>query len=273
MVLTIQVVIHDVNIIQNKEPKQTVETAQYGLEVTFSSRICTYRVYCLTNNCFTISLSDTEAAANGRLNYSRLCHLLINVGSKALKQTFDRIIPPQNLQRILKRNSAHSKLQSRRKEGVLNSFQWSKLYPTTPSEVSSAGFDISLLIVLLRTICGLSPPPAGWDAAPLAEDTSCESDIARVKYFLTAVSRHAAEGSISDAVFTSYWQQIRDTLVRLGGTDYEDVIDEMKDQEMDLLNEEHFRELLKQWRKVEDSIKDKLNELESVEASVVSGKL
>ena len=42
---------------------------------------------------------------------------------------------------------------------------------------------------------------------------------------------------------------------------------------MDVLSEEHFRELLKQWRKVEDNIKDELNELESAEALKVAGEL
>ena len=42
---------------------------------------------------------------------------------------------------------------------------------------------------------------------------------------------------------------------------------------MDLLGEEHFRELLKQWRKVEDNIKDKLNELERAEALKMAGEL
>ena len=207
------------------------------------------------------------------MNYSRVCRLLISVGSKALKETFDRIMPIQNLQHILKHNPAHSKLQSRRKEGILNSFQWSKLYPSTPSELSSASFDISLLMVLLRTICDLSPPPAGWDAPPLPDDISRESDIARLKYFFSVVSSHAKEGFFSDAVFSSYWQQIRDTLVRLGGANYENVIDEMRDQEMDLLSEEHFRELLKQWRNAEDNSKDKLKQLESVEAVNVAGEL
>ena len=195
------------------------------------------------------------------------------MGSKAVRETFDRIIPPQNLQRILKRNPAHAKLQSRRKEGILSSIQWSKLYPTTPSKVSSSSFDIPLLVVLLRSICDLSPPTAGWDAPPLGEDTSCESDIVRLKYFFNAVSGHAGEGSVNDALFSIYWQQIRDTLVRLGGADYEDAINEMKNQDMDFLDEEHFIELLKQWRKVEDNIKDKLNELESEEAFKVAGEL
>ena len=126
-------------------------------------------------------------------------------------------------------------------------------------------------MVLLRTICDLSPPPAGWDAPPLPEDISRESDIARLKYFMNAVSSHAGEGFVGDAVFSSHWQQIHDTMVRLGGADYEDFINEMRDQEMDLLSEEHFRELLKQWRNAEDNIKDKLKQLESVEAVNVTG--
>ena len=157
-----------------------------------------------------LDLDSTQyTSTKGRSYYSRLCRLLISLGSKSLRETFDRIISPQSLQRILKRNPAHSKLQSRRKEGILNSVQWSKLYPTTSSEVSSAGFDIPLLMVLLRTICNLSPPPAGWDAPPLPEDLSRESDIARLKYFFKAVSSHTGEGFVSDVVFSSYWQQIR----------------------------------------------------------------
>ena len=220
----------------------------------------------LVNEFLSFCLIDPEsthfACTNEGLNYPHLCRLLITLGSKALRVTFDKIIPPQSLHRCLK-HQAHSKLLLLRKRGVLNSLQWSKLYPSSSPEVISASFDIPLLIVLLRTICNLSPPPAGWDTPPLTADASRESDIARVRYFMNAVSKHAGEGFINDAVFSNYWQQIRDTLLRLGGAHYGDAIDEIRDQEMDSLEEEHFRELLKQWKKVEDNIKDKLNELES----------
>ena len=190
-----------------------------------------------------------------------------------LRDTFDSIIPAENLRELLKRDQAHSRLQLLRKKGVLSSFHWSKLYPATPTEVSSASFDIPLLIVLLRTICNLSPPPAGWDTPPLTADTSRESDIARIKYYMNAVSKHAAEGSFSDLEFNSYWQQIRDILVRLGGADYGVVINEMKDQDIEFLDGEHFKELLKQWKKVEDDIKEKLNEMETEDAFKEEGML
>jgi len=81
---------------------------------------------------------------------------------------------------------------------------------------------------------------------------------------MNALSNRTAETSVSDERFSNYWRQIRDSLVRLGGAGYEVVIDEMKNQDMDPLDEEHFTELLKQWKKIEDRIKDKLNELEIV---------
>ena len=211
-----------------------------------------------------IGSASTMTSMDEKANYARLCCLLVSVGSQVLRDTFDRIIPPSDLLRILKRNPAHSTLQSLRKEGIVSSVQWSKLYPATPSSVSSTGFSPTLLKVLLRTICKLSPPPAGWDAPPHSEDTSCEADIARVNYFMDVVSGQLREASVSDAVFSDCWQQIRDTLVRLGGAGYEDVIDEMRNREMNSLDKEHFIALLKQWKDNEDTIKVKLNEVESV---------
>ncbi|CAH3030435.1 unnamed protein product [Porites evermanni] len=154
-----------------------------------------FLMHCRRN---TGSSSSVSKSTRGKTNYSRLCRLLISVGSRVLRDTFDSIIPPENLRELLKRDPAHSRLQLLRKKGVLTSVHWSRLYPATPTE-------------------------------------------------------------------------IRDTLVRLGGADYEDLIDEMKDQDIEFLDEEHFRELLKQWKKVEDDIRDKLNEVESEEASKEKG--
>ena len=211
-----------------------------------------------------VGLAQEFTFQRKRTNYARLCRLLVSVGSQVLKKIFDTIIPPQNLRNVLKRDPTHSKLQSFLKEGIVNSMQWSKLYPATPSSVSSTGFSPALLIVLLRTICKLSPPPAGWDAPPHSEDTSREADIARLKYFMNAVSGQAKEASVSDTMFSDYWQGIRESLVRLGGAGYENVIDEMRNQEMNSLDEEHFIELLKQWKEAEDNTNDKLNEMEGM---------
>ena len=115
-------------------------------------------------------------------NYTRLCRLLVGAGSQVLRETFDRIHPPRGLDTVLATTPVHLKLQSLQKKKVLNPLQWDKLYPVIKTSVSSKNFDITLLMVLLRNICGLTPPATGWDNLPLPTDLSCEAHIARIKY-------------------------------------------------------------------------------------------
>ena len=184
-------------------------------------------------------------------NYARLCCLLVDVGSCVLQDTFDRINLPGDLHKHLQTH--HTKLQQLRMKKILNPTQWGKLYPAIHTSVSSKNFDITLLTVLLRNICSLSPPAAGWDALPPATDISTEADIARVKYFRNTVYGHAEKASVDDATFHVYWQDIKDALVRLGGPAYELAIDDLKNECMDPVFEEHYRELLKEWKRDDDN--------------------
>ena len=214
------------------------------------------------------SFSSTKETTN----YARLCRLLVDVGSQVLRETFDKIHPPAGLHNVLMRS--HSALQLLQKKRVLNATQWGKLFPAIRSSVSSRDFDITLLMVLLRNICGLTPPVTGWDALPPVTDTSVEADIARVKYFRNTVYGHADQASVDDAAFNAYWQDIWDALVRLGGASYGVAIDDLKNECMDPEFEDHYEELLKQWKKDDDNIKDILQEidrkLEELKASATS---
>ena len=172
--------------------------------------------------------------------------------------------PPSTLHAVLSSHSVHyPTLQSlyRGRKKVLNPTQWKKLYPVH-SPVTSASFDITLLTVLLRNICGLSPPAKGWDSLPPPTDTSTADDIARVKYYRNTVYGHANQASVDDTSFNTYWQEIREALIRLGGTSFKGYIDNLEHDTMDPDMEEHFRELMKQWKKDDDSIKEKLEEME-----------
>ncbi len=119
-------------------------------------------------------------------------------------------------------------------------------------------------MVLLRNICGLHAPATGWDSLPPPADTSKEANIARVKYYRNTVYGHASQASVDDATFNTYWQDISNPLVALGGASYGAAINRLKNECMDPDTEEHYRELLKQWKKDEDSIKDKLDEIEGM---------
>lgn len=196
-------------------------------------------------------------------NYARLCRLLIDIGSQALRETFNKIHAPENLHAVLE--AKRSTLQKLRKQRVLNATQWSKLYPAIATAVSSANFDITLVIVLLRSICGLAPPTTtgSWDRFPPTTDESCEADIVRLKCFRNDIYAHAEKAAIPDSEFSAHWQNIRDSLVRLGGQSYEKEIDNLQTECMDPETEQYYKELLEEWKKDEDNIKDTLNELKN----------
>ena len=201
-------------------------------------------------------------------NYARLCRLLVDGGTKALRYSFDKFHSPANLFNVLKAGSTeHLTLQALRKKRIINATQWGKLYPFPPSSVTSEDFDITLLMVLLRNICGLPAPATGWDSLPPTSDTSVEANIARVKHNRNSVYGHASQASVDDPTFNSLWQDISSALVVLGVDAA--AITKLKTESMDPDTETHYRELLNEWKKDEDSIKDQLDRMEGIISSVL----
>ena len=194
-------------------------------------------------------------------NYARLCRLLVDVSAHILRETFDKRRPTGDLHTVLSSPHIHAVLHSLRKKRILSPLQWGKLYPAIKSAVSSKNFDITLLMVLLRNICGLVRPATGWDTLPPETDTTLEADIVRIKCYRNTVYGHASEASVDDPTFNQYWQDIQDALVRLGGAGYQSAIDDLKKECMDPDFEEHDRELLKQCIMDEVSIKGRLDEM------------
>ena len=192
-------------------------------------------------------------------NYARLCRLLVDVDTQALRDTLDAIHAPAILHVVLATNKPA--LQGLRSRRIINATQWGKLFPVIPSAVSSKTFDITLLMILLRNLGGLPSPITRWDTLPAATDTSREADIARLKYFRNTVYGHAEQASVYDTTFNAYWQDIRDTLVRLGGVRYREAIDNLETECMDPEMEHHYKQVLSEWKKDEDNIKDELKEI------------
>ena len=214
---------------------------------------------------FTLMASAPTLAPSTKetTNYARLCRLLVDGGTKALRHLFDRFHSPANLFNVLKAGSAeHSTLHSLKKKRIINATQWGKLYPSPPSSVTSEYFDITLLMVLLRNICGLTAPSTGWDSLPPASDTSVEANIARVKYYRNSVYGHASQASVDNPTFNSSWQAVSAALVVLGVDAA--AITKLKTETMDPDTEKHYRDLLKEWKKDEDNIKDQLDRMEGI---------
>ena len=210
----------------------------------------------------TMSTPTYGVSTKQTANYARLCCLLLDLGSQVLRETFDRKNPPGNLRTVLSSHPVHAVLQSLRKRRVLNPLQWDTLYPAIPSSVSSADFDITLLTVLLRNICGLVPPSTGWNSLPPAMDTTIEADIARLMFYSRKIYDYANMADTDDAAtFSRYWKVIQDTLVRLGGVGYQGAIDDLKNAYMDPEIEDYYQELFRHWVKEEVNINGRLDQV------------
>ena len=75
---------------------------------------------------------------------------------------------------------------------------------------------------------------------------------------------HAETASVDDVKFNDYWRDIRDTLIRLGGVGYKAAIDDLRNECMDPEVQDHYRELLSQWKKDEENIKEELGEIKKI---------
>ena len=144
-------------------------------------------------------------------NLSRLCQLLVDKGGDALRAALHAIHPPSTLASVLNANKPILQQTS-----VINHpQQWNVLFPTSGIPDSN-NFDITLLTILLRNICGLPSPATGWNVMPPAGDTSKSADVVRIKLFRNEVCGHTARAQLDNAKFETLWQEVSKPLTRLG---------------------------------------------------------
>ena len=189
-----------------------------------------------------------ESSNRQKANGTRLCRLLIDKGTEALRNVFDNLNPPTSWSSTLK---SYGRTKMKKLIRNLNTSQLDILYPPTGSASSSQNYDITLLFSLLRNLCGLSPPlsTTSWDKEPPSNDITMEADLARVKFYRNKVYGHITTTSIPSTEFEQYWQSISDALVRLGVD-----IGEIEKIKKAPLEEDFWCERLKQWKESEDKI-------------------
>ena len=143
-------------------------------------------------------------------NFTRLSRLLVDKGTEALRNTFDGIHPPASLPVVLNANKTYLiKLKPR----VINNSQWNLLYPPSGDPPDSKTFDVTLLTVLFRSICGF--PKTGWSVMPVDTDRSTQANIVRIKSYRNEVYAHVTSTQVDNATFESLWQKISEALVEL----------------------------------------------------------
>ena len=200
--------------------------------------------------------SSPLASSVEKTNGNKLSRLLIDGGTTVLRNIFDSHHPPANLAANLSSRHIHPILTRLRHRNVLNGSQWDKLFPPPGGgPPNSINFDITLLFLLLRNICGLSPPRSGWDKMPPVSDTSREANLARMKYYRNELYGHVTTTGIQTSVFDVKWQEMSSVLVSLG----------LSQSEVDRLEREPCGEdyisAVTEWMKNDEEIQFQLKDL------------
>ena len=189
-----------------------------------------------------------------KTNGAKLSRLLIDGGTMVLRTIFDRYHPPANL--LANLNANYHTLNNLLRRRVLHKPQWDLLFPPGGAIPDSNTFDITLLFLLLTSICGLAPPPSGWHTKPLPSDTSVEANLARIKFFRNKLYGHVTTTGVHTVTFSALWLEISAVLVALGLPRAE--INKLKAEHC---GEEDFLDVLFEWADSEENIKSQLKDI------------
>ena len=190
-----------------------------------------------------------------KANFTRLTRLLVDKGCEALRKTFDSINPPASLKTIL--NAQKSTLLKLPK-GIISDIQWDLLFPSSGNPPDSKTFDITLLTVLLRNICGLHPPSTGWNDMPPNADNSPVANIIRIKLLRNKVYAHVSATEADNATFENLWQNVSDAMVALKIPAKE--IDDLKTCPLSPKEEMYMQRLI-EWYLKDEYCKNTLDDL------------
>ncbi|CAB4039360.1 Hypothetical predicted protein, partial [Paramuricea clavata] len=197
-----------------------------------------------------------------KANFARLSRLLVDKGTEALRSTLDAKHPPANLPAALNANKTSLltlKVPVKRKPRVINDTQWDLLFPPSGNPPDSKLFDVTLLTVLLRNICGLPCPATGWDRMPNKGDRTVSANITRVKLFRNEVYAHVSSTRVDKTTFEYLWQEISQALVDLNIPQQE-----INDLKTGLLGpvEKNYVQIITEWISKDEDCKNMLEEFQ-----------
>jgi hypothetical protein len=185
----------------------------------------------------------------------KLMRLIVDGGTEVLRNIF-LSIHPGNLHAVLSTHYPTLDPLYKTKK-IITQPQWDKLYPPSPKIPNIQEFDITLLVILLRNICGLSPPSTGWNVLPGSTDNSREANIVRIRLFRNNFFGHVPGTDVSRLDFEVHWVEVGSALRSLGLKQAE--IGRLKAEEC---GEEEVNRVRKEWTESDTEVVRKLGRME-----------
>ncbi|CAB4026402.1 Hypothetical predicted protein, partial [Paramuricea clavata] len=141
---------------------------------------------------------------------------------------------------------------------IITQLQWDKLFPPPPGIPNIQEFYITLLVILLRNICGLSPSSTGWNVMPGSTDNSREANIVRIRLFRNNLVGHVPGTDVNRLDFEAHWIEVGSALRSLGINQPE--INRLKAEEC---GEEEVNRVRTEWNESEREVSTWLNDAAS----------
>ncbi|XP_076089314.1 E3 ubiquitin-protein ligase DZIP3-like [Mytilus galloprovincialis] len=179
------------------------------------------------------------AESNVKMNYLRIISLLYEIAPLAVRVKFDKEFHPTNGLEAALRQDRFQVLEPLKRKRIINQTQWNLLFPSTPGTVLSAKFDLTLMICLIRH---LTPIQIG-DILPLKSDVSEGADLSRLKYYRNMFA-HTDAWTLTSKDFETYFSDICQAILRLGGPQFQTICDDLKDRNLNKTHQEILIEMI-----------------------------
>jgi len=125
---------------------------------------------------------------------------------------------PNDLYQELK-NRKWEIIQNLHRKGILNQKQIELLQPCGDNKTFSDKFDVTLIIVLIRSCTTLNPPLSGWsDKNPPAFDVSVATFVVRAREWRNEVIHYGTPKNMDVLIFNDKWRKGVEIVDGLGYT-------------------------------------------------------
>ncbi|XP_062617405.1 uncharacterized protein LOC134279079 [Saccostrea cucullata] len=181
-------------------------------------------------------------------NANRACRLILGPCTDELRDVLRHFVPPQTFPNVIKQKACFlPRLTGPQRDLIL------------PRNGTYTGnyddMDISLLYLLLRNMCGITPHLKGWGNDPDPTDCSPSACIETIR--LARNQCFHSISSLSNTEFSRIWSTIRAAVVNLdtflnNGCKYEREVDFLRHETMDPLRDQHYKEELR--KQVEEDL-------------------
>ena len=203
-------------------------------------------------------------------NFFRLSTLLIDGGTKLLREVFNHIHAPTSLPTVLANPTTIIDLRK-----ALTKSEMKKLYLPGGGFGTSEDLDVTLLFKLLKSMLRLARPFSGWDKLPDPAHQGQTDDLVRIKFYRNQTYAHVKEMKLDDVEFQQIWDELSSAMIRLAfcmssakEREWKNIIDSYSSGPL-TSKEEEYVEDLKAWYDNDKELKEEIEKLgEDLEAGI-----